>query len=152
MLTFLFYACALTAALVLFVVAKYTARFIAAAVFQAFEVGHPSIDKLNYHVSGVVGALAAPVVLFLAAASIAAVVAPPPSKLTYVNAVNEDATFWQRNSTWVALNTGWLDTKVTNRFLYTKAEVSSGDEQVTLVGLPVSGKWYRVNAETYKVL
>lgn len=86
----------------------------------------------------------APLVAFVLLACGTAAVVPPPQEFTYANIdVNPEATFFQRNAAYVAIETGLADVKVQPGVIYSTATwTTRSGEQKTFIGLPGAGKWY----------
>lgn len=153
MQTILEYGFAVVVALLLCVVAGLIARTISSTLTWMLTISDFGPDspanRWARTVSSVISAVLTPMVLFMSLAVVLALVSPPPTKVTYSDiAIREDATWFQRNAAWAALNTGWLDTEVSNRFVYTKAKV--GD--TTFIGLPGLSKWFLISSDAYSVL
>lgn len=132
-------------AVTLFVACVATTRGLA-VVFRWALDAHGN-DKLALTTARVVASVTAPAVVFVTAAWLTAAVAPPPRSVSYDTiAVREDATWYERNTGWLALK--FSSPEVVNRVFYTKAKV--GDEH--LIGLPVLKKWYACSADAYNNL
>jgi hypothetical protein len=92
-----------------------------------------------------VSTIAAPVVAFFLLAVGTASIVPPPQEFTYASMEkNADATFWERNVAYVMIGTGLADVKVQPGTIYSTAKMKTRNEEVTFVGLPGTGKWYRL--------
>jgi hypothetical protein len=94
-------------------------------------------------VRGICG-LASPIVAFVLLAVGVASIVPPPQAFTYASIdVNPEATFFQRNAAYIAIETGLADVKVHPGVVYSTATwKKSKDETKTYIGLPGAGKWY----------
>jgi hypothetical protein len=103
----------------------------------------PSNKWVNYTITGI-AAVSAPVLAFVLLACGTAVVVPPPQAFTYASIdVNPEATFFQRNAAYIAIETGLADVKVHPGVVYSTATwKKSKDETKTYIGLPGAGKWY----------
>lgn len=81
-------------------------------------------------------------VVFFGAAAVVAVVRPAPQQLAYeLVAQSPDASFWERNTAYVSIGSGWGVKDVRPGFLYSTATLFDGTK---LVGLPGFQKWYRL--------
>jgi hypothetical protein len=80
--------------------------------------------------------------VFLGAASCVAVVCPAPQELTYDSLAHDPAATWfQRNSAYLAIESGLGIGEVRPGFLYSTARLANGTR---LVGLPGTQRWYRL--------
>ena len=94
-------------------------------------------------VRGICG-LVSPIVAFVLLAVGAAAIVPPPQEFTYASIdMNPEATFFQRNAAYLAIETGLADVEVHPGVVYSTATwKKSEDETKTFIGLPGAGKWY----------
>lgn len=107
-------------------------------------VGVPFNWYTDWAIAGV-ATITAPVVAFVVLACGVAAIEPPPQEFTYASMEKrEDATFWERNVAYFMIGTGLADVEVKPGVVYSTAKLKTNHEEVTFVGLPGTGKWYRL--------
>lgn len=107
-------------------------------------LGVPFNRYVDWAVIGV-STIVAPVAAFFLLAVGTASIVPPPQEFTYASMeVSEDATFWERNAAYFAIGTGLADVKVEPGTIYSTATWKTKHEEIKFIGLPGSGKWYRL--------
>ena len=133
----------LTGAAILFLLMLAVDFVFATVLYKLADRVLPNNWYARATVRGICG-LASPVVAFVLLASGVAAIVPPPQEFTYASIdVNPDATFFQRNAAYVAIETGLADVKVHPGVVYSTATwKKSKDETKTFIGLPGAGKWY----------
>lgn len=133
----------LTAALIMFLLMIACDFVFATVLYRIVDKVAPE-SYWAYLATRITCGIAAPLVAFVLVACGTAAVVPPPQTFEYANIdVNPEATFFQRNAVYIAIETGLADVKVRPGVVYSTATWTTRDgEQKTFIGLPGAGKWY----------